>query len=426
MQTLSQVLNSNRENQHSGIYSVCSAHPLVIEAALQQGVNDNVAVLIEATANQVNQFGGYTGMNPKDFVSFVSDIAFEIGYPVENIIFGGDHLGPTCWTDETAENAMEKSKKLIAVYVEAGFKKIHLDTSMECADDAEPLTDEIVASRAATLCKIAEDAAIERFGCSDVVYVVGTEVPPPGGAKEEISVLEVTPVENVRNTLQAHSAAFESFNLNQAWNRVIGIVVQPGVEFDNFSVIPYDSQKAQHLSDFIETIPRIVYEAHSTDYQPDNAYHELVKDHFAILKVGPQLTFALREALFALSYIEEELVKGSQRSNLRKICCEVMENEPSGWNKFYPSDAENISLYRNYSFSDRIRYYWNNAKISQSVDLMFKNLSTRLIPSSLLSQFMPCQYLAVMNDNLENKPRQLVVHRIMQVTNAYSKACSPQ
>ncbi|MFL1089387.1 class II D-tagatose-bisphosphate aldolase non-catalytic subunit, partial [Acinetobacter baumannii] len=92
-------------------------------------------VLIEATSNQVNQFGGYTGMQPADFRDFVYNIARTVGFPAERIILGGDHLGPNCWQDEPAAVAMEKSIDLIKAYVAAGFSKIHLDASMSCADD---------------------------------------------------------------------------------------------------------------------------------------------------------------------------------------------------------------------------------------------------------------------------------------------------
>jgi D-tagatose-1,6-bisphosphate aldolase subunit GatZ/KbaZ len=76
------------------------------------------------------------------------------------------------------------------------------------------------------------------------------------------------------------------------------------VEFDHTSVIDYQPSKAKELKALIPQVDHIVFEAHSTDYQQPQSYHQLVRDHFAVLKVGPQLTFALREALFALSYIE--------------------------------------------------------------------------------------------------------------------------
>ena len=55
----------------AGITSVCTAHPIAIEAALSLALRTCKRVLIEATCNQVNQEGGYTGMTPADFRRFV-------------------------------------------------------------------------------------------------------------------------------------------------------------------------------------------------------------------------------------------------------------------------------------------------------------------------------------------------------------------
>lgn len=156
MQKILDIASDNRRGLARGIYAICTAHPLVLKAALLQGLKDNTPVLIEATANQVNQFGGYTGMQPADFIPFVNAIAETVGFDRQQIIFGGDHLGPVCWVSEPAEQAMAKAKDLIRAYVAAGFKKIHLDTSMRCADDTGPLTDATVAERAAALCAVAE------------------------------------------------------------------------------------------------------------------------------------------------------------------------------------------------------------------------------------------------------------------------------
>lgn len=420
------IISANRNGEACGIYSVCSAHPLVIEAAIEQAKQDNSSLLIEATANQVNQFGGYTGMLPADFLAFVADIAAKLDYPTEKLILGGDHLGPVCWVNENAEQAMAKADQLIACYVAAGFKKIHLDTSMGCADDPECLPDEVVAQRAARLCAIAEKTAVDTFGQSDVVYIVGTEVPPPGGATEEIEELELTPVSRVKQTLNLHQQAFEQLGLDDAWQRVIGLVVQPGVEFDHTSIIDYQSDKAQELSACIKELPNIVFEAHSTDYQNDQAYVDLVKDHFAILKVGPQLTFALREALFALSYIEDQLVVNEQRSYLREVCEQEMLEAPKNWQRFYPVPASQGQLYRRYSYSDRIRYYWPNPRIQAATDKLLSNLSGGTLPLPLISQFLPEQYRAIRNGQLSADPLSLIKAKIKQVTASYAKACLPQ
>lgn len=426
MTDIQAVLTANSNGKNKGIYAICSAHPLVIEAAIEQAKQDRTPVLIEATANQVNQFGGYTGMLPKDFLVFIGNIADELNYPRNNIIAGGDHLGPVCWVNENAENAMAKARVLIETYVAAGFKKIHLDTSMSCLDDPTCLPDEIVASRAADLCQVAEKTAIETFGKSDLVFVIGTEVPPPGGATEEITTLELTSPERVQQTLTLHQVAFEKLGLAQAWQRVIGLVVQPGVEFDHTSIIDYQSSKAQALKAYIETIPNIVYEAHSSDYQNGDAYIALIQDHFAILKVGPQLTYAMREALFALSYIEDELITVENKSYLREVCEQEMLSDPKNWKKFYPVPACKETLYRRYSYSDRIRYYWHQPRIKAAIDRLFDNLTKHPIPLPLISQFLPEQYKAIRTNNLQVLPKDLVKAKIKQVTQSYAYACWKQ
>lgn len=413
----------NRNGDGGGIYSVCSSHPLVLEAAMRQARDDGTVLLIEATANQVNQFGGYTGMKPADFPTYVHEIAASVNLPPERIILGGDHLGPLCWTNDSPDEAMAKAKTLVADYVRAGFQKIHLDTSMSCAGDAEPLGDNAVAERAAQMCLAAEEAAESAGLSSQQVYVVGTEVPIPGGATEELDELEVSTPVRVQQTITAHQEAFEKLGLEDAWNRVIAIVVQPGVEFSHTDVHSYDSDNARVLSQSILDYPGLVYEAHSTDYQPTSAYDELVRDHFAILKVGPQLTFALREALYALAAIENEIVEESERSNLPEIVDQVMLDEPSNWIKHYPSEGLESAVYRRYSYSDRIRYYWPNAQVEAACSKMMKSLESLQIPLPLISQYLPGAVGRVQSGELPAEPRELVIDHIQTVTNIYARAC---
>lgn len=423
MKTLLDLIAANRAGEARGIYAVCSAHPRVLDAAFCQARQDGAAALIEATANQVNQFGGYTGMKPADFRPYVEQIADQAGFPAQEIILGGDHLGPVCWRQEPAARAMARARDLVSAYVAAGFQKIHLDTSMACADDPEALSDETVAARAAELCAVAEATAKARPGESRPVYVIGTEVPPPGGAAGAMDGLQVTSARAVRETLGAHQAAFAARGLEAAWQRVIALVTQPGVEFGHDSVHDYAPEKARPLRDLIAELPHIVYEAHSTDYQPAAAYPALVRDHFAILKVGPQLTWALREALFALSHIEDELVAEGRRSNLRAVCEQAMLARPENWAKYYPRAEPEARLCRRYSYSDRIRYYWPEPAMAAATNRLLENLADADMPPPLLSQYMPAQYAALRAGELTGAPADLIRHRIMQVTGAYARAC---
>ncbi len=54
-----------------GMVAVCSSHPMVLEAAMELAAAETRPLLVEATANQVNQSGGYTGMTPADFSALI-------------------------------------------------------------------------------------------------------------------------------------------------------------------------------------------------------------------------------------------------------------------------------------------------------------------------------------------------------------------
>lgn len=151
---IQQMMENRRNGIKCGIPSYCSANELVLEAALRRAKAQDTAVLIEATANQVNQFGGYTGMLPKDFYQMVLKMAEEIGVPEHQIILAGDHLGPLTWQNLPEKEAMENSIELVYQYARAGFTKIHLDTSMKVADDPDGLlSTETIARRGAILYK---------------------------------------------------------------------------------------------------------------------------------------------------------------------------------------------------------------------------------------------------------------------------------
>lgn len=117
---LIKMVVAQKKGDPVGVYSVCSANKYVIEACMIQAKKDNSPLLIEATSNQVNQFGGYMGMNPAQFVTYVKTIAEKMNFPWESIILGGDHLGPNAWQNESAESAMDKSRDLVRDYVNPG------------------------------------------------------------------------------------------------------------------------------------------------------------------------------------------------------------------------------------------------------------------------------------------------------------------
>ena len=432
MEWMAGQIRRNRRCEASGVVSICSANRFVLDAVMKWAGQKGCPLCIETTSNQVNQFGGYIGRVPQAFVRFILRLAEENEFPTCRLILGGDHLGPNPWQDIEAPRALEHSYQLVHDYIAAGYTKIHLDTSMACSGDVEPsasaLDEETIAQRTAALCEVSEKVARERSPrCPMPVYVVGTEVPTPGGATGQPEALKVSSAEEVEKTIRLVREAFLERTLDSAWERVIGIVVQPGVEFGVDSVTDYDPNGTRELVRVIKKYESLAYEAHSTDYQTRKSLTALVRNHFAILKVGPGLTFALREALIAMECIEREYLSIQKRavlSNLSQVLDDVMLRRPLHWKNHYYGDAASVSIMRRFSLSDRCRYYWTEPEVHSAVEQLVANFDRFPPPLSLVSQFLPRQYDAIRSNGIPLKSAAILRYPICEVLDSYFDACN--
>lgn len=423
------IIEKRRLGIHSGIPSFCCSNKIIIEAILEQSRRFDDLVLIEATSNQVNQAGGYTGMTPMDFKNYTYQIADKIGFDKKKIILGGDHMGPLPWADLPAKEAMENAKKLVKLCVFAGYKKIHLDTSMRLGDDDEnkKLSYDVIAERGVILFKECEKAYKEMLKINPdeikPVFVIGSEVPIPGGVGAKDEGLSITDVEDFENTIIAYKKKFQEYRLDKSWSDIIAIVVQPGVEFGVNNIHLYDRVKAQHLCNILKQYPDIVFEGHSTDYQPPLQLKEMVKDGIAIIKVGPALSFALREGLFALAHIEKYLIPDEElQSHFMEILDDEMIKNDKHWKKYYFGNPNDIMIARKFSFSDRCRYYFINQRVEKSIQRLFKNIDSVQIPMGLLHQYMPLQYNKVRDGILKPQGKELVKDAVISVIDDYNYA----
>lgn len=424
---LQQMIERRRAGEKCGIPSYCTANELALEAALIRAKKLGTPVLIEATANQVNQFGGYTGMQPIDFYNKVLDMAKAVGVPESQVILAGDHLGPLTWQGEPEASAMDKAETLVRAFARAGFTKIHLDTSMKLADDPPGLlATEVVARRGIRLYRAAMEAweALRQAKPDAMrpVFIIGSEVPIPGGAQEAEDALAVTKPEAFRDTVNTYKRCFAEAGLAEGWNDVIAVVVQPGVEFGDDQVFLYDRTNAAALSAALRDYPEIVFEGHSTDYQTAKCLKQMVEDGIGILKVGPALTYGLREALFALSCMETELVPEAERANFPAALEAVMLAQPGNWQKHYHGDDHALWLARRYSFSDRARYYIGMPEVRAAMETLFDNLRRYPIPMNMLHQYMPLQFEAIRAGELEKDPRALAMYGVVIFMKDYEYA----
>lgn len=427
--SLFSLVEARKAGRPIGIPSYCTANPLAIEAVLAQAKAKGCEVLVEGTSNQVNQFGGYTGMKAADYRDFVYAIADKVGLDRSKLILGGDHLGPQPFQNLNADVAMDYAEEMVRSYVLAGYTKIHLDTSMRVADDDHNarLSDQTIARRGARLMKASEEAyqqlLKENPEAVHPVFIIGSEVPIPGGAQVE-EAMHVTSPADFEATVKAYKEEFAAAGIADLWQHVIAVVVQPGVEFADADVHDYVRSEAAELTASLAKFPELVFEGHSTDYQTADSLNQMVEDGVAILKVGPALTYAVREALFALSHIEDELLEdGEERSDFRNVVEQVMVENPGNWAKYYHGDAKTLQLKRAYSYSDRSRYYMGNPRIVAAQEKLMANLSGREIPMGLLHQYFPLQYIRIRDHKLANDPRALVLDSVRAVCYYYNAAC---
>ena len=197
-------------------------------------------------------------------------------------------------------------------------------------------------------------------------------------------------------------------------------MVQPGVEYGNENIVGYDRDAGRELSAALNDWPSLVYEAHSTDYQGASELTDLVEDGFSILKVGPELTFALREALYALDLIASDLFPEYRCRSLKAEMERLMVATPKYWMRHYAGGDGKAYYLRHYSLSDRIRYYWSLPQARECVENLMSCLEGQRIPLSLMWQHMPA---AAGYSGRPLKVNELLISRVESVLQKYRSAC---
>ena len=381
-------------------------------------------MLFEATCNQVNQDGGYTGMTPADFVAFVHAIADRVDFDHTGIALGGDHLGPNPWTSLDADAAMDKAEVMVEAYVAAGFRKIHLDCSMACRGDAEPLPEAEIVRRAVRLCQAAE-AVHAQAGGEAPVYVIGTEVPVPAAPPKPSTASPSPRRAAAKATIEAHRQAFVAAGLERAWQRVIASVVQPGVEFDHHSVIDYQPDKAARLERGHHR--RAGHGVRGAlDRLPDTRRTE---------RAGPRsFRHPQGRARPHLRAARSVVGTGCDRARMdrgiapgrpaRGGAGSACARQPGYWQRYYHSRDHALTIDLQYSLSDRIRYYWPDPAIEQARQRLFDNLRANPPPMPLISQFMPHALHALRTGNATADPLSLTIAHISATLDDYDHACN--
>ena len=340
--------------------SFCTANFDVIESIFYFCNINKLPCLIECTSNQVNQYGGYSKHSPKTFIKEVNNLRKKIKLDQSQLFLGGDHLGPLPWKNNSNKMALDNSINLINKFLNENFDKIHIDTSIKCKND-KFINSEIIFDRTI---KILNSSNIKKK-IKNKFLIIGTEVPLSGS--DDNKNIIITSFKQIK----AESLKFIKFLNDQKFKeKKFGLVVEPGMKYMNSSIKKplfktfFKKRKFSKENNF-------VYEAHSTDYQPQKILDKLVDNNFKFLKVGPELTHNYSRALFFMNSIEKKFFKKSE-SNIKKNIFLSMTKNKKYWKNYYSDLNEQLLLN---SKLDRSRYYLNTKNVKNSINVLKRNIN---------------------------------------------------
>ena len=330
--------------------SFCTSNFDVLKVLMVFNKYHKLPTLIESTSNQVNQFGGYTGLEPKQFKKKIEKLCKLVKLPSRQLIIGGDHLGPLPWKNINTKSAMKNAKVLVKKCLKAKYNKIHIDTAIICKDEKN-INRNIIVNRCEDILK-----SISKKDLKNIFLVVGTEVPFAGGGDHLKPV--ITNLESIKKEYLLYS---QMFKRKKILNKTpFALVIDPGIGFNNRKVT------TSNLTGFIKKKlfskkQNFYFEAHSSDYQSKENLKKLVDNNFKFLKVGPELTHIYAKSIFEMQNIEK-LIRKKKLSNIGDTLLNEMNTNKDYWKNYYKGSKKKINFLMFNSYLDRSRYYWNKKK----------------------------------------------------------------
>ena len=420
------IMEANCRGERKGIYAVGSHNSTILEVCFQQALVDGSPVLLEISANMLVLPGQSGKTSPADFIKRVKNIAAEAEFPQDRLFFGVNDLGPSLWQDESDESALKKACEFISEIVGLGFNKlgIHAGEPLKGDPVGETLTQEIIIARETVLYQAAERAAAKLPDEEKPLYVIGVHPRQEAGRVEDQR--RMVNRKDIEDAVDQFAQTAEAAGLPDIKERLPAARIFLGTGYDSENIIPFDSSLLKELGGCVCRDRSVVLEAPQTDFQSQIVLDKLVDNHFAVLSVGPELTYAMREALFSLALMENETMLGKPGVYLSNYIIELdraMQSAPQHWQEYYTGNGFEQLVARKYSFYDRSRFFLENKDVRKMRKRLYDNLTANPVPLTVLRQFMPRQYERVAAGELENKPKALVMDAVRYALHRYSRAC---
>ncbi len=295
---------------------------------------------------------------------------------------------------------MARARELVRQCVLAGYAKLHLDASMRLAGDPgapeAPLDAAIATERTAELCAAAEQAHAEAAGGSPPpLYVIGTDVPAPGGEVGEAAA----PGRDHRRRGRARQSRspgtrFAKRGLESAVGARGRGGAAAGGRLHQHARVRLPARAGGPARRARPRVPGLVFEAHSTDYQRPASLRALVADRFAVLKVGPRSDLRLPRGRARPRGDRARVAGRPPRRRGRAACGRRSRRRwppsPRTGAGHHAEADEACAALRAFGFSDRVRYYWPAPAVRAALGRLFANLR-RSPPPLPLAEPVPAE-----------------------------------
>jgi len=418
------IMGTNRRGERKGIYAVTSRNSTVQEVYLQQALADGSPALFEISVDMTGSPGKNGKILPYDFIAKVKQIVVKVGFPPDRLFFGINGLNPSLWQGESVEHTLKKTGAFISDLVGLGFNilGIHAGISLKGDPVDQLLPQKVIIAREAALYQAAERAAAAVPDEKKPLYVIDIH---PGQGMTEYQK-KVVRKEDVEIAVDRFSQTAAAAGLPEIKERLLAVRISLGPGYNGEKVIPFDSSLLKELGGCTYNSKGMMLEALQTDFQSRDMLDRLVNNHFALLSVGPELTYTLREALFSLAMMENETMIGKPGVYLSNFIIELdraMQSAPQHWQKYYTGNGFEQLIARKYSLYDRSRFFWEDKNVRKMKKRLYDNMVKYPVPLTVLRQFMPRQYERVTAGKIENKPDALVMDAVRCALRRYSCAC---
>jgi D-tagatose-1,6-bisphosphate aldolase subunit GatZ/KbaZ len=401
-QKLIEIAHRNCQGERIGIISLDALHPIVVEAYLLSALEDGFPAVIEVGAHSFSD----NRTTPSAFTNNINQIAEKVEFPLDQLIFSAYDLNLLVQMDTADQNEQKKISHIISEIIEGGFGIFGLNAS---------------GANFGELIRTIEKSVSENLGAHKPLYVIdlpGAQADPGRGSFSD-------PAENdakIPHLIEEMLVDCEP-NIKE---RILAVRMSLGRGHDGETVFPFSKHVFSDIHARLKAVfPNLLGAGH-IDHQPQSILSELVKAHFGYMRVGSELTYTMREAIFSLAMMENESMQGKPGVYLSNLMVELdkaMQFSPDRWSAYYPGNGFEQLLARKYSLYDRSRFFWDDEEVQEAWARLVQNFKSYPVPVTVLRQFMPDQYAHLVSGEIQNTPETLVLDKLQDILRRYSTAC---